>query len=535
MSAAIALLVLTASFARAEGVQVYFRYAEKAAQQTRPRLSASEDILARLLLAPLTIQQQRAPGTDRIERRYVSEGWKQGLSPQAKDAGLSRLRVLWSQDVSILESAAAAPADRRSPEDKKGRQGHGSGIDSELGAMRDAVSGRFSAALGMEGGTFFDGTRLASVHTVSGEAFPGSGQQPGLSSSALRRTASVLDKGGLHIAEIPSPKEKAASGPYADVIQAEAKAANIDAGVFRAFIEAKGGFSAHPGRVSGNSHGLLLITAAAAKRVGMAGQDQKDSEINLRTGARLLAALLARFDGNVHRALAAYQVGESKVLRSGGIPADPEVRAFLAAYELAYRQGPEKPAVKPVPIPKEPVVLRVAEKVQGKTRDLKKWVAGKKDRVLKYRPMIQRAGSRHDFDPILLEAMMRAENPWGDPYRVSDAGAVGLMQFMPDTADDLGIDPNDPEESVNGAARHMKYLLRRVGQNIVLAVAAYNAGDEPVRRLKRIPNYPETKGYVKRVFAIYEDLGGEDVNYAAYMPPKSSRRTASRNRRRHRR
>lgn len=119
-----------------------------------------------------------------------------------------------------------------------------------------------------------------------------------------------------------------------------------------------------------------------------------------------------------------------------------------------------------------------------------------------YDSLFAAAGARHGVDPALLRAVAWVESRF-DPAAVSPAGARGLMQLMPDTAAALGVDPLDPAQAVDGAARLLAGHLRRFG-SVELALAAYNAGGGAVARAGGVPPYPETQAYVRRVLAELE-------------------------------
>lgn len=111
---------------------------------------------------------------------------------------------------------------------------------------------------------------------------------------------------------------------------------------------------------------------------------------------------------------------------------------------------------------------------------------------------IQQAAEETGVDPTLIEAVMGAESS-GDPGVMSKRGAVGLMQLMPDTAQEVGVDPTRPEENILGGARYLAKMLKRYGGNEAKAIAAYNAGPGRVDKAGGVPNLPETKAYVERV------------------------------------
>lgn len=119
------------------------------------------------------------------------------------------------------------------------------------------------------------------------------------------------------------------------------------------------------------------------------------------------------------------------------------------------------------------------------------------------------AASRYGVPEKLVTAVIRAESGF-NPRAVSPKGARGLMQLMPDTASMLGVrDSFDPAQNIDGGVRHLRGLIDRFGNNLQLAVAAYNAGEQAVTQYRGIPPYPETQGYVQKVLTLFSGAGGD--------------------------
>jgi soluble lytic murein transglycosylase-like protein len=145
-------------------------------------------------------------------------------------------------------------------------------------------------------------------------------------------------------------------------------------------------------------------------------------------------------------------------------------------------------------------VARVADPVpQANAPGQKKPVTEANLSPADLREMLAEAGHEHNLDIDLLASVVKAESG-GNAHAVSRAGARGLMQLMPSTAANLGVDDSfKADENVRGGSTYLDQLLRRYHDNLALALAAYNAGPEAVDRYHGIPPYHETRAYVARV------------------------------------
>ena len=154
--------------------------------------------------------------------------------------------------------------------------------------------------------------------------------------------------------------------------------------------------------------------------------------------------------------------------------------------------------------------------VRGKKRVKKSSVSSKsalgnlKDNERRYTQLIDRVSRELSLDRNLIHAVVRVESAF-DPLAVSRAGAVGLMQLMPGTAELYGVrDSRNPTQNVYAGVLHLRNLIQQFN-DVVLALAAYNAGENAVINYGyKVPPYPETQNYVRKVLTFYRQYANRN-------------------------
>jgi soluble lytic murein transglycosylase-like protein len=120
-----------------------------------------------------------------------------------------------------------------------------------------------------------------------------------------------------------------------------------------------------------------------------------------------------------------------------------------------------------------------------------------------YNRIIDEIGKRHNVPSSLIHQIILVESNY-NPYAISPKGAMGLMQLMPETAKQYGVkDPFDPIQNIEGGVKYLKDLIKLYNGHTDLVLAAYNAGQEAIKKYRGVPPFPETIRYIEKVKRTY--------------------------------
>lgn len=217
-------------------------------------------------------------------------------------------------------------------------------------------------------------------------------------------------------------------------------------------------------------------------------------------------------------------------------PAGDRVRLYLYPTSQAEAAQPDAnylevsatsvARVETVPDPAVPSVLPVSAAVRSASPSVQEESASPLT-AAEMHQLLARAGQAHNIDVDLLASVVHAESG-GNPRAVSRAGARGLMQLMPATAANLGVQNSfAPDQNVAGGTQYLDQLLTRYHDNLALALAAYNAGPEAVDRYHGIPPYAETRAYVAGIIREFNRRKLAARTIATTPAPASAVQTAS--------
>jgi soluble lytic murein transglycosylase-like protein len=187
-------------------------------------------------------------------------------------------------------------------------------------------------------------------------------------------------------------------------------------------------------------------------------------------------------------------------------------RLYLAADDSNFTDVPteeitgyEKDLSLPVPVPPPPANSRASIAVPSASAksEFAKSGTAKSAPAPPLNEVVNLASAAYHLDPDLVNSVIHAESGF-NAHAVSPKGARGLMQLMPGTANQLGVnDSFDPQANVTGGSRYLRELLERYDFDLVKALAAYNAGPERVEQYRGVPPFRETRAYVARIVHEY--------------------------------
>lgn len=186
-------------------------------------------------------------------------------------------------------------------------------------------------------------------------------------------------------------------------------------------------------------------------------------------------------------------------------PAQADVYAYADADGVAhYTNAPDTSA------PEGGLYQRISSLLVESGKNNRAHAPAVRGNVATFAPHIEQAAGEAGIDAALIHAVITAESGY-NPAAISRTGAQGLMQLMPGTARRYAVkDAFDPKQNIRGGTRYLRDLLAMFDNNIELALAAYNAGENAViRHGRKIPPYRETQAYVPKVMRLYSQYSAQ--------------------------
>ncbi len=185
-----------------------------------------------------------------------------------------------------------------------------------------------------------------------------------------------------------------------------------------------------------------------------------------------------------------------------------------------YRYVDETGVVCYTDAPMGKATVRVVKENQGSAKQTKAAESAPSSVTgMDYSGYVQQAAAKYEIEPELINAVIKTESN-GNHRAVSNKGAMGLMQLMPSTANDMNvINPFNPEENIEGGTKYLRQLLEKFNGDLTLALAAYNAGPKTVEKYGNVPPIPETRQYVKKIISLVKGKGSYSFSDSARQAP----------------
>jgi soluble lytic murein transglycosylase-like protein len=172
--------------------------------------------------------------------------------------------------------------------------------------------------------------------------------------------------------------------------------------------------------------------------------------------------------------------------------------------------------------PSQVITMPPAPTMSAETRALYLQTAQDPGRYTRYDAYIREAAQLYQLPESLIRAVIRQESDY-NPYSVSTSNAMGLMQLLPSTAASMNVrDPFEPRQNILGGTRFLRLLANTFNGDLVLTIAAYNAGAGAVIRYSGVPPFDETQHYVRQVMRYYYEYRGRGPTQPAVIVQPTS-------------